>query len=268
MPVDSSQSVSMPWIFLGIGVALMIVSIVLTYYYNRAKKALDELWAVDTYSAVELARMVKGQFDATVEVEGQVSCDVPVIAPATGIPCCWVKTTVAREDRRTREVTERDADGNTHTRTETYYEWVTDYDETLTAQFKVTDSTGTTVVEPTRAEIDTQVTRSEIIYDRETWFAGSVGYSDTGKYRVHESAFLPEGYAFVLGRASEHSGGALIHAPEQGYMDPKARFFVISRKTEQELVASYIRSKSLYFWFAIVTFLGAVTCLLLFFGVF
>ena len=267
MPVNSSQMGSMPWVFLGIGVALLIISIVLIYYYNRAKKALDELWAVDTYSAVELARMVKGQFDATVEVEGQVSCDSPVIAPATGIPCCWVKTTVAREDRRTRQVTERDSNGNTHTRTETYYEWVTDYDQTQTAQFKVTDSTGTTLVEPARAEIDTQVTRSEITYDREEWFSGEVGFSDTGKYKVHEIAFRPDGYAFILGRASEHPQGALIHAPDKGYMDPKAKFFVISRKTEKELAASYARSKSLYFWFAIITFLGAIACLLFLFGV-
>lgn len=267
MPVESGQQSFNTAIYIGVGAVLMVICFVLMYYYSRTKKMLNELWAVDTYSAGELARMVKGQFDATVEVEGEISCDNPIISPAADTPCCWVNTTVAREERKTRQVTERDSDGTTHTRTETYYEWITEYNQTQATQFKVTDPTGAILIDPTGARIDTQVTRSEVIHHREDWFDGQVGYSDTGKYKVHESALLPAGYAFVLGRATEYQGGALIHAPKQGYMDPKARFFVISRKTEKELASAHERAKKLYFWFAIVTFLGAVACLLLFFGV-
>lgn len=267
MDYSTTQNVGNSQVILIIGAILLVVSITLAYYYSRIKKFLDELWAVDTYSADELRKMVKGQFDATVEVEGTVSCEQPIISPAANIPCCWVNTTVAREEMRTRTVTETDSQGRTHTRTETYYEWVTDYNETVSTIFKVTDTTGYTLVDPQGAEIDTQCVRNEIIHHREEWFNPYVRYSDTGKYRVVESIFAPDGYTFVLGKATEHPEGSLIHCPDKGYMDPKARFFVVSRKSEKELTASKELSRNLCLWFSVITFLGAVTCALIGFSI-
>lgn len=67
------------------GIALVLAAVLL-WYYNRSKKLLDEMWAVDTYDARELRRMCSGGFRATVEVQGNVTCDKPVTAPASTSP--------------------------------------------------------------------------------------------------------------------------------------------------------------------------------------
>lgn len=40
------------------------------------------MWAVDTYDAKDLKRLVKGGFEATVEVQGTASCENPIVSLA------------------------------------------------------------------------------------------------------------------------------------------------------------------------------------------
>lgn len=242
------------------GVALLVVSAALAIGYKNTKQFLDDLWAVDTYEARELRRMCSGGFDATVEVQGQVSCDNPIISLAARVPCCWFRTQVEREDRRTRTVTKRDSEGRTTTRTETYYVWVTDFDEAYYTTFKVHDATGYTLVDPQNADIDTQKVYEDTIHHREDWFGAHVGFSDTGKYRITEEAFLPEGYAFVLGEASIAGEDALIHYPRKGYLDPRCKHFLISRRTEKEITKSKQNAAAAYLWFSVLALLAAAFC--------
>lgn len=237
---------------------LTLVSLILLCLYNQTRRLLDEMWAVDTYDSRELARMCSDGFDATVEVEGTVSCEQPIVSLAAEVECVWFRTRVEREDRRTRTV--RDSRTG-HTRTETYYTWVTDMDVTHTTVFKVHDQMGFTLVDPEGADIDSEIVCSRITLMREPWFEG-VMLSDTGRYRVNEEAFLPEGYAYVLGRATSTPKGVLIHHPDEGYADSKARFFIISRKTEKELTRHKQRTQSVLFWLAVTAFLGAIYCAL------
>lgn len=257
-------STSNPAILLAIGGVLLIVCLACVWKYVSAKRLLDEMWAVDTYEAKELRRMCSGGFDATVEVQGTVTCDQPLVSLAANVPCCWFHTTVEREERKTRTVTETDSRGNRRTRTETYYEWQTDFSESFSTLFKVHDPTGYALVDPTNADIDAETVYSRVIMHREPWFLGRVWLSDTGKYRITEKAFLPQGFVYVLGQASSRDGEVLIRYPSKGYLDPKRKLFVISRKSEEELTRAKQSTASVCFWFAIVALLGAAVCVFLY----
>jgi len=235
----------------------LVLSLVMMFYYYHAKGLLDEMWVVDTYDATELRRMCSGGFNATVEVEGQASCDIPLIAPASKFPCCWCRTRVDREVESVRY-------SRSGVRTE--HIWHTDYDRTLTSIFKVNDKTGFTLVDPTDADIDTEAPYTLITTEREPWFGAEVGYSDTGRYRVREEIFVPSGYVYVLGQASNCQDGpdcdVLVHYPSEGYTDPNRRRFIISRKTEKDLMSANEISLKLCFWAGIMGFLFSAYCLL------
>lgn len=239
-----------------VGGVSLVLAVALIVYYQRAKQLLDEMWAVDTYSASELRRMCSGGFDAVVEVQGQVSCDSPVTATYSQFPCVWCRTKVERQV--TRVVPSRYG-----VRTE--HAWETGYDHTITAIFKVSDETGYTLVDPTDADIDTEKPYVLITDQREPWFE-SVGRSDTGRYRITEEIFVPTGYAYVLGQASSCQEGVesdvLIHYPGEGYTDPKRRFFIISRKSEKEITRSKEISLKICFWAGILGFFFAAYCAL------
>ncbi len=258
-----------PIVFLIISGISLLTGLILFFVFQRTKKLLEEMWAVDTYTAKDLCRLVKHEFDATVEVEGTVSCDNPVISLAAKVPCCYARTTVARQVRKTRMVRESDSDGKSYSREETTYEWTVDLSETSSAIFKVHDKSGYTLVDPAKARIDLETVCDEQVSYREPWFEGSVGHSDTGLYKIQESAFLPKGFVYVLGRATDtEEGVAMIRSPEKGYMDPKKKFFMISRKSEKELTLSRQKKARWLFWLSNAFFSIALYFLFAFLNIF
>jgi len=217
--------------FLIIGGFSLASALIIHLFYNKNKKLLEEMWAVDLYSAKDLRRMVKGGFDAIVEVQGTISCENPILSLAANIPCCYCETSVERQDRRTRVVK-----SGSGTRVQTSYVWEMEINEKKSALFKVQDKTGDTLVDPAKATVDTETEVNKIVSSRELWFDHRVGPSDTGKYRIKESVLKSEGFVYVLGQASSTGDGdALIKYPKKGYMDPKKKFFLINRKSEKEL---------------------------------
>ena len=85
-----------------IGGFSLAAGLICFFFYRKNKKLLEEMWAVDTYSAKDLRRLVKGDFEATVEVQGTVSCENPIVSLAANIPCCYYHTSVERQDRVSR----------------------------------------------------------------------------------------------------------------------------------------------------------------------
>jgi hypothetical protein len=252
-----------PLVFLILGGISFLIWLILFFFSRRMKNLLEEMWAVDTYTAKDLRRLVKHRFDATVEVEGTVSCDSPVYSLAAKVPCCYSHTVVSRQERKTRTVTKRGSDGRSFSREETYYRWMVDLNELSSAVFKVHDKTGYTLVDPAKARIDLETVYDSQISRREPWFEQRVGLSDTGLYKIHERAFLPEGFAYVLGRATDtEEGSAMIRYPEKGYMDPKNKFFVISRKSEKELTRSKQKKARWLFWLSAAFAAISLYCLL------
>lgn len=242
------------------GISLAI-AVVLMLYYHRSKMLLDEMWAVDTYESRELRRMCSDGFNAIVEVTGSVTCDNPVTSPASKLPCCWCRTIVEREVERVHH----DKNGS-----HTERSWEKQLDRTITSIFKVHDATGYTLVDPTHADIDTEDPYMCITTQREPWF-GTAQFSDTGNYRIREEFFLPTGNVYVLGQASSCGEGpaadVLVHYPSHGYQDPGHRFFIISRKSEKELVKTNEISLKVCFWAGVLGFFFAAYCGLHYLGV-
>jgi len=250
--------------YLIIGGFSLVAGLICFFFYSKNKKLLEEMWAVDTYSARDLRRLVKGDFEATVEVQGTVSCENPIVSLAANIPCCYYHTSVERHDRRTRIV--KSGSGRTHT--QTYYVWVEEMDEKISTIFKVQDKTGDTLVDPTRASIETETVLDNIVRHKEPWFEQKVRNSDTGKYRIKESVLKPEGFVYVLGQASAtKEGGALIQYPKKGYMDLKKKFFFVSRKSEKELTLKKQRVGQVLLTMSAVFFLAVLYSLLAYFGI-
>lgn len=239
------------------GGIMFILSVLLMVFYHRSRRLLDEMWAVDMYTASELRKMCSDGFRATVEVQGNITCDTPVMAPASNLPCCWCRTRVDREDEYV---------VMTKYGPQTQRRWEAAYDHTLTTLFKVNDVSGWTFVEPTNADIDTEDPFETVVMAREPWFGVEVRQSDTGRYRIREEIFIPTGYVYVLGQATNCQEGpvsdVIIHDPGEGYTDPKHPFFIISRKSEKQLTEINEFSTGICFWVAIVGFLFAAYCVL------
>ena len=253
--------------FLIIGGFSLAAALICHLFYNKNRKLLEEMWAVDTYTAKDLKRLVKGDFEATVEVQGTVICENSIVSLAARVPCCYYHTSVERQDRRTRTVTS--GSGNSRrTRSETDYVWVKDMDEKKSTLFKVQDKTGDTFVDPIRASIDTETVVDKIVRYREPWFEQSVLSSDTGKYRIKESVLRPEGFVYVLGQAfPTGDGDALIQYPKKGYMDPKKKFFFIRRKSEKEITQKKQKVSRILGAIRAVFFLAVLYSLLAYFGI-
>ncbi|HET6456881.1 MAG TPA: GIDE domain-containing protein [Armatimonadota bacterium] len=235
----------------------LVLSIVLILYYRHAKGLLDEMWAVHTYKAGELRKMCSSGFNAIVEVEGTIACESPISAPGSKLPCAWCRTIVERQ------VSTSSGSGKQHS-------WKKDYDNVLSTLFKVKDETGYTLVDPTNAEIEAEKPYQLVTSEREPWFT-SVGYSDTGFYRITEQIFVPTGYVYVLGEASCTGEGpmpdALIHYAENGYVDPKKPFFIISRKSEKQITQTNEVSLKICLYGGILGFFFAAYCVLSLLGI-
>jgi hypothetical protein len=252
-----------PGLLIG-GIVLLLISLICFLISRSQKRVLEEMWAVDTYTARELRRMVKGHFDATVEVEGTISCDKPLISLAAGIPSCYYKTTVFLEKKKAREVREKDSTGRHQTRTEIEYDWIPENAAEEWTVFKVHDETGFTLVDPRKGSIDTESVHSAELSQRLPWFDNRIGYSDTGKYRIEERALRPQGYVYVLGRATETGDAPIIHQPDKGYMELKKKIFLISRKSEKELGQKRGKTARILSWIAAIALLVAVILFLLY----
>ncbi|MCJ7581120.1 MAG: E3 ubiquitin ligase family protein [Candidatus Aminicenantes bacterium] len=250
-----------------IGGVSLLAGLICHLFYNKNKKLLEEMWAVDTYGAKDLRRMVKGGFEATVEVFGTVFCENPLVSLAANIPCCYFFTSVSRQDCRTQTVTSGSGSSR-RTHTQTDYVWVEEMTKKKSTLFKIRDKSGDTLVDPTGASIDTDTVVDEIVSYREPWFEQFVCISDTGKYRIKESVFRPEGFAYVLGQAfPTGDGDALIKYPKKGYMDPKKKFFLISRKSEKEMTQKKQRVSRVLGVVRAVFFLAVLYSLLSYFGI-
>lgn len=239
------------------GFVMLLPCALLFYYYMRAKKLLDEMWAVKTYEAAELKRMCRDGFDATVEIQGAVTCDQPIISLAAQIPCCWYHIKVCQEQEKNSLADVAQADS----RIVSGDDWVHDMDSCQSTLFKIEDRTGFTLVNPQGADIDTITVFDGVVTRDEPWFEKLMS-GRSGRYHVTEEVFIPTGYAYVLGQASWRGDDVMIHAPAKGYIDPDEPFFVISRRTEEELTGYRGINVHVCFYSGIIALLASVLLIL------
>lgn len=244
------ESLDAPSRFGIFGAIFLLLSAILAYYYYRFKAEVNEITTVHQYKTMELRRLCSDGFNAVVDIEGQVSCDAPLQAPLSGFDCCWYRIKIEREQEHSSK------DGTEHN-------WEVCSDKAVSTIFRLSDETGYVLVDPERADIQAEEPTVDVVSTYLSWFFG-VPMSDTGRYRVTEQIFLPGGHAYVLGQATCTGEGAepdaVIHYPSSGYVDPKRKYFIISRRTENELIGQESISLKICLWLGVVSFMIAAYC--------
>ncbi|MBL7988412.1 MAG: E3 ubiquitin ligase family protein [Chlorobi bacterium] len=250
-----------------IGLLLVAVGGLLLYLRSRAEGRLLEIGFTETVTAQEVrdlhaqiaAELGAGGFSQFVELKGKLRCAAPLTAELSGQPCAYY--TMSVEERYEETYQEQDGEGGTRTATRTGSNIVAS--NTQSALFQLHDATGELDVNPTGAEIHPRQTVS-----RFEPFAGGpsitmggfvlqVGVGLGGRrvlgYHYTEAILPLDSQLYLLGEATDTSGQLTVQKPRE------KKPFIISLKTEEELVRGAKGSIKWYLYGAIAAFvIGAV----------
>lgn len=257
-------------IFIPIGLAAVAV---ILFFVGRSKgsKAL-EMQSTETSTAAALAtsaadvakELGAGSFSQVAEIKGTVECATPLTSELSGTACVWFRSTVTREYEE--QHTERDSEGHTRTVTRRGSENVSTNERRT--RFEVRDATGVTTVDPEGAKLDGEriLQRFEqgdrgpalsIGSLRIPLAALGLGRRTLG-YKLEEWAIPVGRNIYVLGEARD-SGGSLVVAKPAA----KGGRFIVSLKSEEELVKSAKTGSSVLTIIAGVCAAGAAVLLVL-----
>jgi hypothetical protein len=257
-----------------IGIILLGVAGLLIYFRKRAEAQLLAIRFVKTSTvaeALDLQRSVAeeigpGGFAQQMEFTGIARCDAPLTAELSQQPCVYYSMSV--EERYEETYTERDAQGNTQTRTRTGSAVVAS--NTQHTCFSLDDGTGNILIDPEGANIDARK-----VVDRYEPYTGGGGVLRAGNfsfqlggilgsprrvlgYQYRESIIAPGQQLYTLGEVSDSSGEAVLRRQS----DPKASF-IISIKSEEELTRGKESTIKWLLYGAIACALAAVVMIML-----
>lgn len=250
-----------------LGIIVCVVGAFLIFNYFNQKKRLEAISGVETSTAALLheicqgvaSEIGKGSFEQMAEVKGTIQCDQPLESEIEKQPCAYYSMTVTRKWEE--EYYEKDKEtGETVKKTRQGSDIVSS--NTRSVPFKVKDDTGTLLVDPNDARIEGEQIVDRFEPQEGSASGGTISFgsfsfsfgeqeSDEGRrtlgYHFSETILPLNRKAYVLGSASDLSGELMIQKPrEKGQ-------FLISLKSEEELMAS---SKSGMQW----SLYGAIAC--------
>jgi hypothetical protein len=243
-----------------IGIIAIIAAIVLFVWYSRSKTRLEEISSVETStlgSLQEICRGVaeeigSGSFDQKVEVKGIIECDQPLESELAKEPCVHYTMTVQRKWEEDYEETYTEKDSQTGEMVQKTRQGTRQGSDTVSRNarsttFTVRDDTGTILVDPDGAEIDTEqvvdrfepqtaVSGGKISFGSFSFSLGNMA-PDTGRrrtlgYHFREHILPLQRPVYILGAASDRSGQLMVQKPSESGK------YLISLKSEEELVAS------------------------------
>jgi hypothetical protein len=247
-----------------IGIIFIGISGLLFYFKKQAEDKLLEIRFVKTSTvaeALEIQRSVAGEigpggFAQQMEFKGVARCDTPLTSELSQKPCVYYAMSV--EERYEETYTERDAQGNSQTRTRTASAVVAS--NTRHTRFMLEDASGAVAVDPDGAQIDAlkEVDRYESYSGvggtlRAGNFTLELGGLPGGSRRVlgyhyHESIIPIGQQLYTLGELNDSGGEPVLRRQSA----PKAPF-IISIKSEEELTRG--RQQSITFMLY-----GAIAC--------
>lgn len=250
-----------------IGIVLFIVGAFLVWNYFKQKKRMEAISGVETSTAASLQELCqsvageigKGSFEEVAEVKGVIECEQPIESEIGKQSCVHYSMRVTREWEE--DYYERDQQsGRDVKKTRKGSDTVSS--NIRSVPFKVRDDTGTILVNPNDANIDgeqivdrfepqTAISGGTISFGNFSFSLGGIasgGGRRTLGYRFKESILPLNRNVYVLGSASDSSGELMIQKPRE-----KGKQFLISLKSEEELLAS---SQSGMKW----SLYGAIAC--------
>ena len=257
-----------------IGGIFIIVGIILLVIYFNSKKRLEELSSTEISTAAALHEICqgvaqeigKGSFEQKTEIAGVIECEDPIESEIAKEACVHYRSSVERKWEEDYEETYTETDSETgesvqKTRHATREGSDSVSSNSRSTKFMVRDETGTILVDPEGAKMDTErlvdrfephsaVSGGSISFGNFSFSLG--GFADKGRRRTlgyHFSEYiLPlNRKVFILGAASDRSGELMIRKHRE-----KGKF-IISLKSGEELVAS---AKSGMTW----SLYGSIAC--------
>ncbi len=250
----------------------------LVYNYFRLTKRMEAMSAVETSTAAALqdiyqgvaAGVGKGYFEQPAEMKGVIECDTPLESELGKQPCVYDSMTVTRkweedyeeEDEETGRMVQKTRQGSD-----------TVSSNRRSTVFAVRDDTGTLKVDPEGASIDTEKTvdrfepksslsGGQIAFGGFSFSVGELsdlGHRRTLGYHFHEEVLAVGKRVYVLGNATDMGGELMLQKPrEKGQ-------FLISMKSEEELMASSASGQKASVIGAIITFLLGDGCIVWYF---
>jgi hypothetical protein len=250
-----------------IGIILLVVGAFLVYNYFNQKKRMEAISGVETSTTAALheicqgvaSEIGKGSFEQVAEVKGVLECEQPIESEIAKQPCSYYSMTVSRKWEE--EYYERNEEtGQNERKIRKGSDVVSS--NTRSIPFKVRDDTGAILVNPKDAKIDGEqivdrfepqesISGGSISFGSFSFSLGGVGSSGgrrTLGYHFNETILPLNRNLYVLGSASDSSGELTIQKPRE-----KGQQFLISLKSEEELLAS---SQSGMKW----SLYGAIAC--------
>lgn len=220
-----------------IGTILLVLGVIL-FFVGRSEQAKGRaIGATETYTAA-LLHQIHGQVVPAVgadalmqrcEISGTTEADMPLNGPLSRRPCVYYEVTASREYEE--QVTSTDSQGKTTRSMQRGSEVI----ETNKQQhpFWVRDATGRVRVDPEGANLDLEESANQF---EESNDIGLSNRRTLGIRRVER--ILPLGSTvFVHGYARDRQGEVMVarNVKNEGV-------FLVSRKTEQELLSSSTKS--------------------------
>lgn len=261
--------------FFFLGGFLLIIGIVLFFAQKDQKKKAFSLKVAETFTISDLHRTSQeiaqeigpGNWREYVKVRGKVKCDEPLTSPLAEKNCVYYSMSVSREYEET--VTNTDEDGNTTRETERNSETLSSDDQSI--PFTLRDSTGAIAIDPSDADIETVSVLDEfrpqaapggmLSFGRFSLTLGEEQLSGNRRtlgYRYSEDILPLDRDLFVLAMASDGEGSLRLQKPTE-----HDRKFLLSLKSEDELIANAESSAKTSFTWMLVCLIGGVALILL-----
>ena len=252
---------------------LAIAAIVCFFSYRSNRAKLGEILYVPSSRIGDIAERADavsevlghGYSSDYTEIKGQMIAPNRLRAPLSQEECVYYRSTVNREWEE--EESYRDTEGRHQTRTHSGSDTI--FFEEKGIPFQVDDGSGCLWVDPENADIDltncldqgapehaVQLSHNQLRFNqlrlpttaaslrRNRWVTG---------YHFRESIFEPEGQLSLLCTVVDQDGQlTLVHPSE------KDQRYVISHKTEEELVTDLESTNTWLFWGGIVSGILAV----------
>lgn len=252
-----------------LGLILLALAGACFFGYRNAQGKLGEILLTQTSDIKDIAERAEAVAEALgsgyssdyTEIKGTMEAPETLTSSLGQRECVYYHATVSREWEEEEWYT--DSEGKQRRRMRKGSDLLSS--ETQYVPFYVNDGTGRLRVDPANSDIDLETSVSRFEPEHNLRFRGnqlSLGHFSvqvspsllrvssgrrTLGYRFQESIFTPGGSLYLLGTVEDTGGTLTLVRPKE-----KGQRFIISHKTEEELVEEQDRHSKLFFWGSIL----------------
>ena len=224
-------------VLLGGGALMVMLAIVCAVAALRAEDRLTAIEETPTYSIQQVRSLHRGgAFGKACEIVGVIQAETSLSGPLSGKSCVAYRYTSSWEQWERSQITDRHRDLNGMVCRDSG----TQFDEQQVPRFWVQDETGRVLVEPAAATLDLQ--EIDRHYD-----VTSASYGGSERRTTETELGLLIGQpVYVLGYLADRQGEPVIAS----FPRDRTRQFLISYRSERELVRTIGRRSSLWYFAA------------------